>query len=74
MRKEGGSLGDARLTGAMRESGFCTWLALTWKCESRAGVADFAYLETSLGMRGYEGDTTWEMARVLECTSRLVRG
>jgi hypothetical protein len=44
-----------RLTGAMRERGFCTWLALTWNNESGVDVADFAFLETSLGMRGYEG-------------------
>jgi hypothetical protein len=43
-----------KLTGAMRERGFCTWLALTWSCESNVEVADFAFLETSLGMRGYE--------------------
>ena len=40
----------------MRERGFCTWLALTWKNESGVDVADFAFLETSLGMRGYEGE------------------
>ena len=57
----------------MRESGFCTWLALTWNCESRVDVADFAYLETSLGMRGYEGEAFRKVVWV-ECTSRLTRG
>jgi hypothetical protein len=41
-----------RLTGAMKERGFCTWLALTWNSESGVDAADFAFLETSLGMRG----------------------
>jgi hypothetical protein len=59
----------------MRESGFCTWLALTWNCESRVGIADFAYLETSLGMRGYELESgvCWKVARV-DCASGLIRG
>lgn len=46
-----------KLTGTMRgrlERGFCTWLALTWN-ESVVDVAGFAFLETSLGMRGHEG-------------------
>ena len=54
-----------RLTWSMRERGFCTWLALTWNCDSSV---DFAFLETSLGMRGYEGG-----AFRVEYASRLRR-
>jgi hypothetical protein len=58
------------LTWTIRDNDFWTWLALTWNCESRVGVADFAYRETSLGMRGYEGEAFWKVVRV-GCTSRL---
>ena len=43
------------LTQVIRDRGFCTWVALTRNCESSVDDADFAFLETSLGMRGYEG-------------------
>jgi hypothetical protein len=52
----------------MRERALCPWLALAWSCESSVDVADFAFLETSLGMRGYEGG-----AFRVEYTSRLRR-
>jgi hypothetical protein len=55
-----------KLTGSMRERGFCTWPALTWNKESGVDVADFAFLETSLVMRGYEGGAFRE-----EYSSRL---